>query len=134
MYAWYFPKGFWIDIPVRRHDWKNVIVWIDNPAVEAPKILGISTYHGSDYGKIAPVSDAGTVDGSTPKFFVRVPPFLSDTYIISTTTAGDFQDLIMWDQLTDAARAALNTTDFGKAKVPFIDENFSEKLEDAWPF
>ncbi|RLN53125.1 hypothetical protein BBJ29_006252 [Phytophthora kernoviae] len=56
------------------------------------------------------------------------------SYLYPTTGAGDFHDLIMWDQLTDAARAALNTTDFGSAKVPFSDDNFSEKLKNAWPF
>ncbi|KAK1938930.1 hypothetical protein P3T76_009005 [Phytophthora citrophthora] len=38
-----FPKGFnWTGFPSRRHDWKNVVVWIDNPKVETPKIVGIA--------------------------------------------------------------------------------------------
>ncbi|KAE8966274.1 hypothetical protein PR003_g21607 [Phytophthora rubi] len=40
----------------------------------------------------------------------------------------------MWEQLTDAARLALNTTDFGRAYVPMNDANFEEKLKKAWPF
>uniref|UniRef100_H3H413 Uncharacterized protein n=1 Tax=Phytophthora ramorum TaxID=164328 RepID=H3H413_PHYRM len=49
-------------------------------------------------------------------------------------TGGEFQDLIMWEQLTDEARGALNDTDFGEhAPVPFIDPNFKANLEKAWP-
>ncbi|ETO63627.1 hypothetical protein F444_18711 [Phytophthora nicotianae P1976] len=40
----------------------------------------------------------------------------------------------MWEQLTDAARAALNNGDsFGKAEVPFSDEHFEDHLAEAWP-
>ncbi|KAE8909386.1 hypothetical protein PF010_g23154 [Phytophthora fragariae] len=40
----------------------------------------------------------------------------------------------MWDQLTDVARLALNTTSFGKANVPMNDGNFLTKLGNTWPF
>ncbi|KAF4315216.1 hypothetical protein G195_010731 [Phytophthora kernoviae 00238/432] len=134
MYAWYFPKRFWLDAPIRRHSWKNVVIWIDNPALETPKILGISTDQGSGYGKIAPVSKFDIINGTAPKFGVSTAPYVSDGYLYSTSEDGDSQDLIMWEQLTDAARAALETADFGRADVPFIDDKFSEELEDAWPF
>ncbi|KAF4316502.1 hypothetical protein BBO99_00008487 [Phytophthora kernoviae] len=107
---------------------QNVIVWIDNPALETSKILGLSTSQSSGYYKAAPVPAFELINGTTPMMSLK------DSYLYPTTGAGDFHDLIMWDQLTDAARAALNTTDFGSAKVPFSDDNFSEKLENAWPF
>ncbi|RLN48691.1 hypothetical protein BBJ29_009531 [Phytophthora kernoviae] len=87
-----------------------------------------------DYGKIAPVSKFDIIDGTAPKFGVSTAPYVSDGYLYSTSEDGDSQDPIMWEQLTDAARAALETTDFGRADVPFVDKNFSEELEDAWPF
>ncbi|ETK83528.1 hypothetical protein L915_11274 [Phytophthora nicotianae] len=40
----------------------------------------------------------------------------------------------MWEQLTDEARLALNSADFGESKVPFNDENIEETLELAWAF
>ncbi|KAG7395651.1 hypothetical protein PHYBOEH_003370 [Phytophthora boehmeriae] len=131
MYAWYFPKAFWGDLPKRRHDWKNVVVWIDNPAVETPKLLGISTSRSRGYLKTAPVPEA---IGTTPMISIDSPLWFSDNYLRLTGDAGQFHDLIMWEQLTDAARAALNSTEFDKAKVPFIDDNFNENLEEAWPF
>ncbi|RLN73561.1 hypothetical protein BBO99_00009339, partial [Phytophthora kernoviae] len=132
MYAWYLPKGFWFTFPVRRHDWKNVIVWIDNPALETPRMLGLSMSQGDDYGKIAPVSNPNTIDGTAPKFLIDYPEFgWSNTYLYSALEDGDFQDLIMWEQLTDAARAALETTDFGDIDAPFTDANFDIHLTNS---
>ncbi|KAF4316941.1 hypothetical protein BBO99_00007338 [Phytophthora kernoviae] len=115
MYAWHFPKGFWQYYSARWHDWANVVVWIDNPELETPKILGLSTSHGDNkYGKIA-LAPGFAIDGTSPKFYhtpevLAGQPFMDYTYM------------------------ALNTTDFGNAKVPFIDEYFNEKLKKAWPF
>ncbi|KAF1776345.1 Necrosis inducing protein [Phytophthora cactorum] len=47
---------------------------------------------------------------------------------------GEYQDLIMWEQLTDAARAALNDdNNFGNAEVPFSDAHYEKHLEKSWP-
>ncbi|KAF1782398.1 Necrosis inducing protein [Phytophthora cactorum] len=53
--------------------------------------------------------------------------------LATTGDAGKFQDLIMWDQLTDDARRALNSVSFGSANTPFKDGIFQKKLENAWP-
>lgn len=49
MYAWYFPK----DSPLpfnafgHRHDWEGIVVWIDNPANQNPKVFSIAySQHG----------------------------------------------------------------------------------------
>ncbi|MCZ0075052.1 NPP1 family protein [Bacillus sonorensis] len=42
------------------------------------------------------------------------------------------QPLIGRDDLTPAARHALNTISFGKANVPFNDANFNNNLRKAW--
>lgn len=51
---------------------------------------------------------------------------------MSDDVVGGTQPLIGWDDLTPAARNALNTTDFGKANVPFNDNNFTINLKKAW--
>ncbi|GMF40046.1 unnamed protein product [Phytophthora lilii] len=38
MYSWYFPKDSPSPSMGHRHDWEHIIVWIDNPDVENPKI------------------------------------------------------------------------------------------------
>ncbi|KAG7399359.1 hypothetical protein PHYBOEH_009021 [Phytophthora boehmeriae] len=134
MYAWYFPKGFSGPFATRRHDWANVIVWIDNPALDNPSITGLSASHGEFKYKTAAPAPKFAIYNSTPNFYHCVGAFFGPPYMDWTIIRGNSQDLIMWEQLTEEARTALNTTDFGKATVPFIDANFEENLEKAWPF
>ncbi|ETI53623.1 hypothetical protein F443_03463 [Phytophthora nicotianae P1569] len=104
MYAWYFPKGFWTGFASRRHDWKSIVVWIDNPALETPKIIAVS------------MSTSDTTYNH---------PMASD--YIGTNTS-------FREQLTDAARVALNESfKFEDAEMPFNDEYFEKRLEKARP-
>ncbi|ETO65308.1 hypothetical protein F444_17367, partial [Phytophthora nicotianae P1976] len=150
MYAWYFPKGFYMGLPTRRHDWKSVVVWIDNAELETPKILGVSTSVSDTRYKrdlvIFPRNFAGyqlqgprfhhtEVFGSNTSLRFKIWPTLFVPYMGFADFDGEYQDLIMWEQLTDAARAALNDdNNFGRAEVPFSDTHYKEHLENAWPF
>ncbi|OWY94930.1 Necrosis inducing protein NPP1, partial [Phytophthora megakarya] len=57
---------------------------------------------------------------------------LGPLFLMPTPESGPTQDLIMWNQLPDAARTALNTADFGAAHVPFNDANFEQKLKESF--
>jgi hypothetical protein len=48
-----------------------------------------------------------------------------------TTQVGGQQPLIAWEDLTAAARTALQNTDFGSGNVPFKDGNFMSNLASA---
>ncbi|KUF86374.1 NPP1 protein [Phytophthora nicotianae] len=163
MYAWYFPKGFWLLSPSRRHDWKSVVVWIDDPTLETPKIVGVSMsksdsrYHKTtkmrpsyfagyqrlDRKLIAlPVRELSSVSNTGWRYVSRSNTSLRMRYYLDLGTPylnlnsvdGEYQDLVMWEQLPDAARAALNdSSNFGKAEVPFNDEHYEEHLDNAWP-
>ncbi|KAE8877443.1 hypothetical protein PF003_g38443 [Phytophthora fragariae] len=53
--------------------------------------------------------------------------------IDASLEAGDFQDLILWTQLTDQAHKGLETGDFGPSTpVPFNDANFEKNLKRGW--
>uniref|UniRef100_H3G7M0 Necrosis inducing-like protein NPP1 type n=1 Tax=Phytophthora ramorum TaxID=164328 RepID=H3G7M0_PHYRM len=132
MYAWYFPKGFWDAAPYWRHDWSNAVVWIDNPALENPKILGLSLSTSENkYGNTYVPAEA-IENGTTPTLNRNLPVFRA-AELRPSTNRGEFQDLIMWGQLTDAARAALNDQDtFGRTEVPISDDHFPKRLEEAW--
>uniref|UniRef100_H3GB92 Necrosis inducing-like protein NPP1 type n=1 Tax=Phytophthora ramorum TaxID=164328 RepID=H3GB92_PHYRM len=134
MYAWYFPKGFWDGTPWWRHDWSNAVVWIDNPAHEKPKVLGLSLSTSENkYGNTY-VPAEGIENGTTPTLSRNVLPMRSAA-LGPAVNPGEFQDLVMWDQLTDAARAALNDQDnFGRTEVPISDDHFPKHLKKAWPF
>ncbi|ETP22305.1 hypothetical protein F441_04355 [Phytophthora nicotianae CJ01A1] len=149
LYAWYFPKGFWMDFPTRRHDWKNVVVWIDNLDLETPKIVGVSmsksdTRYNKEtkiwpsnfagYGIVGTRFNRTTVYGSNTSPRFDALPSSSFPFLKLAEWDGEYQDLIMWEQLTDAARAALNdSANFGNAEVPFSDEHYEDHLEKAWP-
>ena len=48
-----------------------------------------------------------------------------------TSTVGGTQPLIAYESLTNAARQALETTDFGAANFPFKNANFLNNLGEA---
>ncbi|RLN10948.1 hypothetical protein BBO99_00009526 [Phytophthora kernoviae] len=128
MYAWYFPND------EVTHNWENIVVWIDNPALEEPKVLGISTTSGGGYVRYSP-PEKSDFDGDGPQINYDVESSTSYHHGLDTTSrGGDFQDLIMWDQLTEEARAALQNTNFGEAAVPFKDGNFTANLAFAKPY
>ncbi|OWY98938.1 hypothetical protein PHMEG_00030159 [Phytophthora megakarya] len=151
MYAWYFPKGFsWMGFPNRRHDWQSVVVWIDNPALESPKIVGASmSYSDTKYSSVTkmwPSNFAGYQSRQVRygrSYRSEVVAYGSNTtlrFIHSSSVDmdfsfwdGEFQDLIIWEQLTDAARGALSDSkNFGDAVVPFNDEHYEQHLDKAW--
>ncbi|KAG6587347.1 necrosis inducing-like protein NPP1 type [Phytophthora cinnamomi] len=149
MYAWYFPKDVYYGVWSKnghRHKWASAVVWLDNPAAETPKILAVSTSKpngGYRFLKNAPPACGrwscnppftDYINGSSVMLEYGLD---YDDYGSSVTLSTDrrkrgFQDLIMWEQMTDEARNALSQTNFGeKAKVPFIDVNFNASLEAA---
>ncbi|ETI31820.1 hypothetical protein F441_21168 [Phytophthora nicotianae CJ01A1] len=151
MFAWYIPKSYMAAITSRRHDWASMVVWIENPSLEIPEILGVSLSNSANgylryTGYISDRSFSGHVvssrrrdpdiPGSSTSLRVEhtVRKDFRSAFLDLAQTDGDYQDLIMWGQLTEEARMALNTTDFGRSKVPFNDDNFLIKLRQAYPF
>ncbi|KAF1789981.1 Necrosis inducing protein [Phytophthora cactorum] len=112
MYAWYFPK-----------DMQNVGL--------IKKATSASTY-GIRYETSKPPKRSDIINGTTAK--VRYDEDTWDGWhtIFQFHEEGEYQDLIQWNQLTDAAREALENTDFGDfANVPFNDAYFETNLKAA---
>ncbi|ETK86351.1 hypothetical protein L915_09012 [Phytophthora nicotianae] len=129
MYAWYLPKnsnGWGIE---SRHLWLETIVWLDSFVLESPTILAVTTWHQGKYQKyLPPVAD--TLNGTSVK--LDCTNTLEYGYMLDVTNRiGETQDLIMWNQLTDAARSALQWTDFNGLSAPISDGRFEELLEKA---
>ncbi|MEK8132802.1 NPP1 family protein [Paenibacillus filicis] len=129
MYAWYFPKDESSPGMGHRHDWEAAVVWVDDPAVDNPKILSIAY---SQHGKFTKEAPSGSnTNGTHPKVeYKSIWPLNNCLY--PTNQTGGTQPLIGWDDLTSAARDALNTTDFVDANVPLNDTNFTKNLGKAW--
>ncbi|OWZ17516.1 Necrosis inducing protein NPP1 [Phytophthora megakarya] len=133
MYAWFFPKDMRNSGVVKkgvRYDWVNMVVWIDNPALAQPTILATSaSTYGIRYELRKPPKARNMINGITAMVQYDEGDDLWHT-IFPSEEEGEYQDLIQWDQLTDAARAALETADFGDvAKVPFNTANFENNLK-----
>ncbi|ETO69038.1 hypothetical protein F442_14103 [Phytophthora nicotianae P10297] len=136
MYAWYFPK----DIQNRglvktgvRHDWVNLVVWLDNPALVKPAMLATSaSTYGNLYVISKPPKTSDVINGTTPKLRYDEDGYEAWHTVFQFHEEGEYKDLIQWNQLTDAAREALTNTDFGVfGHVPFIDAFFETNLKEA---
>ncbi|POM64636.1 Necrosis inducing-like protein NPP1 type [Phytophthora palmivora] len=142
MYAWYFPKGYQLLSKYHtgyRHFWRSAVVWIDDPADNSSTIQGVSVHSGTGYKKRAPPKSI-YVDGSSVKLDSYKSFWGLNAALRLTEKGGDNQDLIMWDQLTDEAREALNGEAFdikilfSTIQMPLKDEIFMKTLEKVWPF
>lgn len=129
MYAWYFPKDSPSPGLGHRHDWEGIVVWVDNPAVPEPKVLSIAYSGHGQFTNVAPSSTS--MSGSSPLITYNSTWPINHELGVDGTIGGK-QPLIGWDDLTPAARDALNTTDFGSANVPMNDSNFANNLAKAW--
>ncbi|CEG48336.1 NLP-like protein [Plasmopara halstedii] len=132
MYSWYFPKDTAFPLLGHRHDWEHIIVWIDNPSLYKPRILAVASSAHSWYTVQSP-PHTDRVNGTSVKVkYAGIWPL--NHALTSTTKSGEYQDLIMWEQLTEAARQSLQQANFGMANVPMRDGNFLDKLDTAWSF
>nr|AEZ06579.1 Nep1-like protein [Hyaloperonospora arabidopsidis] len=144
MFSWYFPKGFHDRKASRRHDWASVVIWLDNPARKTQKILRVSlSISDTEYKKIVhipPIFFAGNrgnmrygnVGGRGSNSSVKVyhgTKTSCGSFLRLSQYEGEYQDLIMWNQLPNVSRAALeDPKNFGDARVPFTDANFDKSL------
>lgn len=119
------PKDSPSDGLGHRHDWEGIVVWIDN--LDSQTIKGLAT---SAHGDFDVITSDFPLDGSRPKIrYYSIWPV--NHQLGTTSTKGGEQPLIAWDSLTDAARTALENTDFGSATVPFKDSTFTSNLDKA---
>ena len=109
-----------------RHDWEGIVVWIDDPTKTDPTLLGVAASAHGDFA----TTTSPNLDGTSP-LIEYVSFFPLDHQLTFTSTVGGEQPLIAYESLTDAAREALETTDFGDAIVPFKNATFESNLEKA---
>lgn len=81
-------------------------MWVDDPNLDAPTILGLST---SAHGGFNTITSSFPLSGNGPKirYYATWP---LDFQLGTTSTTGGQQPLIAWESLTDAARTALTNT------------------------
>ncbi|EGZ06259.1 hypothetical protein PHYSODRAFT_341539 [Phytophthora sojae] len=117
MHAWCFPKGkarAHKHHDGHRHAWGFAIVWLSRPSANGSTIVGVTTSIGGD----SPRGPSRT--GACRRFKNSTPTQLTgepSRGFESHRKLAKFQDLIQWEQLTDAAREADFNIDGGKPAV-----------------
>lgn len=124
MYTWYFPKDV-MEKP-GRHDWEYVVLWLDNPAVDNQMILPVSRLFHVPLGP-------EFMDGPSTK--LNYGDYDERHMLTLTHSAGEFQPLIMWDQLPEKARESLNKAIWNhRSTMPISDARFTDAVDADWPF
>ncbi|OWZ18187.1 Necrosis inducing protein NPP1 [Phytophthora megakarya] len=143
MYTWFFPKGSEYQINLgsgHRYLWLYAIVWTDSPNPDTSTILGVSMSANIGHEKEAPPDSKFVSDGTTIKFDSYSSLLTGKQTLQLTTKEGETQDLITWEQLTDEARKSLSEFDFNSkwsfsnVVMPLKDDEFTDKLNDGYPF
>ena len=130
MYSWYFPKdGVKNRVGGHRHDWEEVVLFFNQRA----KIIGAAASKHGDYR----TGDVSEFESPRPtvSLFRAGPLFATSELEFPTdgvTPSEKQPPLIQWESMTPAARKALNNADWGKANCAFNNNNFAEKLQEAY--
>ncbi|KAL2889032.1 NPP1 domain protein [Ceratocystis lukuohia] len=141
MYAWYMPKDQGtgrLAITGHRHEWENLIIYIDNPDSCDPKILGISASKHSTYNKYNYVPEGIFPNGDLRmqiKYYQDIAFFGTHSIDVEKDGRnGREQVMVEWEMLPDLARKSLDEANFGDANFPLKDGNFFRLLDRANPF
>ncbi|EFQ36455.1 necrosis inducing protein [Colletotrichum graminicola] len=132
MYAWYWPKDQPLDgvsTGAHRHDWENVVIFINDPSDANPTILGGGASGHGQYKESDFLPRQG--DSVKVEYFAEFP---TNHELQFTSTVGRTYPVLDWDVMTPAMQNALNNADFGSADVPFKDANFISSLGNAANF
>lgn len=130
MYSWYWPKDQLMDYittGAHRHDWENVVIWVDDSTDPSnPTILGGAASGHGEYK----ITSGALPGGNTPQveYFASFP---TNHELQFTNTGGNTLPISDWDAMPQDERNALQWTDFGSANVPFKDGNFESNLANA---
>jgi hypothetical protein len=112
-----------------RHDWENVIVWIDSLDPATQQIVAVSTSYHGNYKRVW----RHKLNMEDNRVFIKYWNILFFNHHPDVTNKkGGEQPLIAWESLNDAARLALETTNFGSATVPFKEATLMGNLKKGW--
>ncbi|KAL3456834.1 NPP1-domain-containing protein [Aspergillus heterothallicus] len=132
MYSWYFPKDSPSTGLGHRHEWEGVIVYLSSwtSSTGADNIVAVCPSAHGGWDCATSGFSTGGAGGAHPLLkYYSVWPVNHQMGL--TGTVGGMQPLVAWESLTEAARSALEATDFGDATVPFKEATFAGNLEAA---
>lgn len=123
MYAWYFPTRYVSATEGHKHDWQQIVVWLNytgkgsNATADDFSIDRIAYSGPAGYNVWTGKTDVGT---SRP--LVQYYKRGNFWGVEQASDKGDDQSLVMWDTFTTAAKNAVgNNTNFDGNTAPFSD-------------
>ena len=127
MFAYYMPKDNGVPFPSlgHRHDFEEVVIWTKNSTIigAAYSAHGDYNYHNNPYMSGGRVNPAYDLDGVTHSMA---------TINNNDRDKGTVYPVASWDFMTDKARQAFNdTSNFTTSVVPFRNNNFYDKINEA---
>ncbi|KAF2221786.1 necrosis inducing protein [Elsinoe ampelina] len=130
MYAWYFPKdqSTALGIGGHRHDWENVVIWIDNPANANPRVFGAAA---SGHGKYKKTTNPQMRDGGNLQVEYYTSTFKNHELQFKTSPGWN-HDMVDYDAIKQQIRTIFDSYNWGKANCPFNKWNFIKNLDLAW--
>ncbi|PNP75965.1 hypothetical protein FNYG_10523 [Fusarium nygamai] len=137
MYAWYWPKDQPADgnlVSGHRHDWENVVAFVDNYQSPGATLYAAAASDHGDYKKTKNPQRSG--NNVMAEYFTS---FGKNHELQFKTSPGRTYWIYDWAAMTPAAHQGLITgpsgdpkKPWGSANVPFIDANFGNNLNKAW--
>lgn len=140
MYAWYFPKdSSWFG-QGHRHDWESVVLFLKDGGCDSINARHIGQVHAvaysqhGSYEKIYAPSASDFTATNLKALYKKVQYAGFGNHSMNRTSeGGGYQPLVAWTHLSQEARNALNTVDFGAANCPINDSNFEPNVAKARP-
>nr|A0A7M2BSJ2.1 RecName: Full=NLP effector protein 4; AltName: Full=Nep1-like protein 4; Flags: Precursor [Plasmopara viticola]QOT13797.1 NEP1-like protein 4 [Plasmopara viticola] len=133
MYAWYFPRDYMVT-PVwvgHRNAWEHAVLWI-NDMDDDPKLLAVAAKSMVGYKTYSPPKSKYMDDDSFKLKYKWM--VVSHHYLAATKDKGEFQDLIMWDNMTENARISTGPQGWSHYQSPLGDDRFFRALHESYPF
>lgn len=123
MYTWYFPKQFFSRKKGYKHNWEQIIVWLNYTGQENSRgaddfNIDRIAYSGPSGYSVGSVKTAPGTSRPLVQYYRR-----NDVWGVEPALdQGLDMNLVMWDTFTKAAREAVgNPKNFDKNLAPFSD-------------
>ena len=129
VYAWYFPRDCPSPGRGHPHDWEGAVVWLRGGAEDAEML----SFSYSQHGRLFPVvPTAETTHEARPMLaYSRYTEKVTHSMWLHDQP-GVLHPLIDWEDLTDAARHALNEGDYGAGTPLVRDGAFERNVYHSW--
>lgn len=128
MYAYYFAKdhAFWGGFGGHRHDWENVVVWLDS----ANTLIGAAYSAHGDYS----TTTSPNVSGNHILVDYKTSYTTHSFFESSASSSFSAENLVSYEYLSSTVQSNLAENDWGSAGFPLKDSSFYSYVEESRPF